>query len=252
MTGLSQRDSSLGSARTNGIEATFSRRFIRGFTLNAAYTGTAGRIADWFPNSFDRRPAWREFTLSRPHRLTATGLYQFPFGRRKAFFKSGIMSRVLGGMQLGATFEAQAGQLIDWGNRYYYGDLSKIVKDDPTLDEWFNTKGTACNETPGRDTGWERCGSSRGPANYQTRVFPSRIGGLRRDHTLQTNANVQKEVPLKVERAKLILRFDMLNVFNRYQFDNPNTDPNNTNFGRVQQQTAAINRFLQFQGRIQF
>jgi len=252
MTGLSQRDASLGSARTNGIEATFSRRFIRGFNLNVAYTGTAGRIADWFPNAFDRIPAWRESTASRPHRMTATGLYQFPFGRRKAFFKNGVMSRVLGGMQLGATFEVQAGQLIDWGNRYYYGDLGKIVKDDPTLDEWFNTRGTACNETPGPDTGWERCGSSRGPANYQTRVFPSRIGGLRRDHTLQTNANVQKEVPLKAERAKLILRFDMLNVFNRYQFDNPNTDPNNTNFGRVQQQTAAVNRFLQFQGRIQF
>jgi len=44
----------------------------------------------------------------------------------------------------------------------------------------------------------------------------------------------------------------MLNVFNRYQFDNPNTDPMNTNFGKVQQQTAAVNRFLQFQARIQF
>ena len=46
--------------------------------------------------------------------------------------------------------------------------------------------------------------------------------------------------------------FDMLNVFNRYQFDNPNTDPTNTNFGIVQQRTAATNRVLQFQGRIQF
>ena len=251
MTGLSRRDAPLGAARTNGIEATFNRRFSHGLHLNFAYTGTAGRTADWFPNSFDRVPAWRESTASRPHRLTAAGLYQFPFGRRKALFKSGLMSRLLGGMQMGATFEAQAGQLIDFSNRYFYGDLSGIVKSDPTLDEWFNTSGTTCNQTPGADTGWERC-SQRGPANYQTRIFPSRIPGLRRDYTLQTNANIQKEVPLKAERAKLILRFDMLNVFNRYQFDNPNTDPNNTNFGKVQQQTAAINRFLQFQGRIQF
>ena len=44
----------------------------------------------------------------------------------------------------------------------------------------------------------------------------------------------------------------LLSVFNRFQFDNPNTDPMNTNFGTVQQQTAAVNRFLQFRGRIQF
>jgi hypothetical protein len=50
----------------------------------------------------------------------------------------------------------------------------------------------------------------------------------------------------------MILRFDMMNVFNRYQFDNPNTDPMNTDFGRVTAQTAATNRFLQFQARIQF
>jgi hypothetical protein len=44
----------------------------------------------------------------------------------------------------------------------------------------------------------------------------------------------------------------MLNVFNRSQMDSPNTDPINTNFGVVQQQTAATNRFLQFQVRIQY
>lgn len=251
MTGLTQTTAPLGRVRTHGVEATFSRRFSRGLSLNFGYTGTKGRAANWFPNSYDRVPAWREHTASRPHRLTATGMYQFPFGRGKVFFKDGILSKLLGRMQLSGTFEYQAGQLIDFGNRYYYGDISKIVKDNPTLNEWFNTRGTGCKETAGPDTGWERC-SQRGPASYQTRIFPSRIGGLRRDRTLQTNANVQKEIPFKAERYKFILRFDMLNVFNRYQFDNPNTDPMNTNFGRVQQQTAALNRFLQFQARIQF
>ncbi len=223
----------------------------RGFSTNAAYTGTNARIADWFPNAYDRVPAWRYSTASRPHRLTATGLYQFPFGKRKRFLKDGFISKVVGGMQLSGTFEYQPGQLVDFSNRYYYGDLSKIVSDNPTLDQWFNTTGTDCSATPGTDTGWERC-SQRGPASYQTRVLPTRIEGLRRDRTLQTNANIQKEFPLRAERIKMILRFDMMNVFNRYQFDNPNTDPMNTNFGKVTQQTAATNRFLQFQARIQF
>jgi len=251
MTGLTWGSAPVGRVRTHGVEAAFNRRFSRGLSTNFAYTGTKGRAANWFPNTYDRVPAWREHTSSRPHRLTATGLYQFPFGRGKSFFKRGVMSKVLGRMQLSGTFEFQAGQLIDFSNRYFYGDIADLVKDNSTLDEWFNTRGTTCSQTPGPDTGWERC-SQRGPANYQTRVFPSRIGGLRRDHTLQTNANIQKELPLNRERLKAILRFDMLNVFNRYQFDNPNTDPMNTNFGKVQQQTAAVNRFLQFQARIQF
>jgi hypothetical protein len=251
MTGLSQTNAPIGRVRTNGVELTFNRRFSRGWNLNMAYTGTQARTANWMPNAFDRVPAWRESTASRPHRLTATGMYQFPFGRRKRFFKQGVLSKLLGGMQLSGTFETQSGQLIDFGNLYYYGDLDDIVKDNPTLDEWFNTKGTFCGQATGPNTGFDRC-SQNAPVNYQVRVFPSRIGGLRRDRTLQTNANVQKEIPLKAERVKMILRFDMLNVFNRYQFDNPQASPTNTDFGKVLSQTAAVNRFLQFQARVQF
>jgi hypothetical protein len=251
-TGLTNDRTPVGQVRTNGVEITFNRRFSRGFNTMVSYTGMKARNADWFPNEFDEQPAWRESNSSRPHRLTATGMYQFPFGRRKAFFKSGIMSKALGGMQLSGTFEYAPGQLAgDWGNRYYYGDISNIKKDKPTLDEWFNTDGTDCTATPGANTGWERC-SQRAPASYQTRIFPIRVPGVRRDRTLQTNANIQKEMPLRGERVKFVLRFDMLNVFNRYQFDNPNIDPMSTNFGTVTQQTAAVNRFLQFQGRITF
>jgi len=57
---------------------------------------------------------------------------------------------------------------------------------------------------------------------------------------------------LRAERVRLVPRFDMLNVFNRYQFDDLNPDLMNTNFGTVQQHTAAVGRFLQFQGRIRF
>jgi hypothetical protein len=250
MTGLTQQMSPNGRVRTNGVEVSFTRRFSRGWNTMLAYTGTKARAADWFPNPWNERPAWEESNASRPHRLTATGMYQFPFGRNKKFFRTGLLARAFGGMQLSGTFEYQSGPLLGWSNRYYYGDPSTIVKDNPTLDQWFDTTGnTNCAVTTTQ--GWERC-SQKGPNTYQVRVFPNRIPGVRRDRTLQTNANVQKEIPVRGERMKFILRFDMLNVFNRHQFDNPNTDPMNTNFGIVQQQTAATNRFLQFQGRLVF
>ena len=118
------------------------------------------------------------------------------------------MTRILGGMQIAGTFEYQSGPLLGFSNRCYYGDLSNIRKDDPTLDTWFNTIGTACNQAPGPDTGWDRC-STRVPGTYQTRIFPNRLPGVRRDRTLQTNANVQKEMSVRGDgRVKFILRFD--------------------------------------------
>jgi hypothetical protein len=161
------------------------------------------------------------------------------------------MSRILGGMQLSGTFEWQPGPLLDWGNVYYYGNLAAIKLDNPTLAEWFNNTGVDCKATPGAATGFDRC-AARGPDSFQARVFPQRLPGIRKDYTLQTNANVQREFTLYKERVRMFLRFDVLNAFNRSQFDGPSTDPNTTNFGRVTAQTAAINRFLQFQARIQY
>jgi hypothetical protein len=183
-----------------------------------------------------------------------TGFYQLPFGKRRTFFNNnGMLAKVVGGMQFANTFEWQAGPLLDWGNIYYYGDINDIALSNPAMDEYFNTRGTACNATPGPATGFELC-ANRNPDTYHTRQFPSRIPGLRKPHTLQVNSNVQKEIPLPLrkEQVKLILRFDMLNVFNRYLFDGPNTTPSNTNFGTITTQLAAVNRFLQFQARIQF
>ena len=65
--------------------------------------------------------------------------------------------------------------------------MSEILKEEPSLTEWFNTAGSTCSQTPGADTGWDKC-STRTPGTYQTRIFPQRLPGLRRDRMLQTNA----------------------------------------------------------------
>ena len=65
--------------------------------------------------------------------------------------------------------------------------MSEVLKEEPSLTEWFNTAGSTCSQTPGADTGWDKC-STRTPGTYQTRIFPQRLPGLRRDRMLQTNA----------------------------------------------------------------
>ncbi len=69
--------------------------------------------------------------------------------------------------------------------------------------------------------------------------------------TIQWNANLAKNIRFD-ERWNLQLRIDALNLLNRSQMEHPNTDPFNTNFGRIQSQTSATNRWLQIQARLTF
>jgi len=238
MNGLTQSNASLGKSRTDSLQVTVQRRFAKGFSLNLGYTRMHARAADFFYNEFDSEPTWRESNDARPHRLVGSGIYQFPFGKGRAFAKSGVLSYLIGGFQIAATYEWEPGPLLDWGNLFYYGDLADIRKGPHTLDEWFNTDG------------FERV-ASKMPASYHVRVFPTRIDGVRADMTNQWNTNLQREFRIK-EGMTLQLRVDDLNVQNRTQFAGPNVSPTSTNFGWVTAQTSATKRFIQIQGRIRF
>ena len=78
-----------------------------------------------------------------------------------------MLGAIFGGWQVGGTLEYQPGPLLTWGNVFFYGDLDDIATDDPTLDQWFNV-----------DAGFER-DPAKAPANFQKRVFPFRIDGVR-------------------------------------------------------------------------
>jgi hypothetical protein len=238
MNGLTVGNASLGKSSTESLEINFQRRFSKGFNLNVGYTRLRNRAADFFYDEFDRLPTWRDSNDGRPYRLVGSGIYQFPFGKGRAFAKSGILSYLIGGFQVAATYEYQPGPLLDWGNLFYYGNLDDIGKGPRTLDQWFNI------------SGFERV-ASKMPAAYHRRVFPSRIDGLRAHATNQWNTNVQREFRIK-EGMTVQLRVDALNLQNRTQFAAPSLAPSSTDFGKVTAQTLTTKRFVQVQGRIRF
>jgi hypothetical protein len=236
-----------GEARTDALEVSFERRMYKGWNFNLGYTATNGREADIYLNQFDERPSWRPSNDTRPHRFIATSIYELPFGKGRAFFQRGLPNHLLGGWQIGVTYEWQPGPLLDWGNLFYFGDLGAIRAARPTLDRWFNA--TSCS--PAVTSNCFVTNSTQVPAAFHRRVFPTRIDGVRRDWTNQWNANIQREIRLR-EGLTAQLRLDALNVQNRSQFNAPDTNPLSTNFGRVTSQTAATNRFLQIQIRLRF
>jgi hypothetical protein len=227
-----------GKVKTHSIEASFQRRFASGFTFNANYTGLYERDRTLYYNEFDLQPSWTQSNAGVPRRFAATGIYELPFGRGRAFLRSGIGSALLGGWQVAATYEWQPGPLLEWGNAFYYDELADINTGTRTLDRWFNVEG------------FER-DAQKAPTMFQARVFPTRVDGLRGDGLNRMDANIKRDIRIK-ERLTLELRMDALNVANHSQFANPNLDPTSTNFGRVTNNTSSTMRFLLFQARLKF
>ncbi|MGH9722390.1 MAG: carboxypeptidase regulatory-like domain-containing protein [Bryobacteraceae bacterium] len=227
-----------GNVKTHSLEATFQRRFSRGLTFNAHYTALYERDRLYYHNEFDALPSWRQSNAGVPRRFAATGIFELPFGRGRAFARSGIASALFGGWQVAGTFEWQPGALLDWGNLFYYGELSDINTGTRTLDRWFNVDGFERN-------------AQRTPAAFQARLFPTRVDGVRGDGLNRIDANIQRDFRLN-EKFTLQLRMDALNAANRSHFENPNLDPVSTNFGRVTNNTSSTMRFLLFQVRLKF
>ena len=238
-----------GKVKTEELNVSFERRFSQGFNFNLAYTRLWNYAADYFPNQFDTSPAWEPSRIGAPHRLTATSVYQMPFGKGRRWLQSGPASWILGGFQLTAIFELQPEPLLTWSTTLFYtGDPSNACGGPRTLDQWFNT------------ANFERNAALQAAA-FQAAVFPREIngyGGCRLDRLNNWNLNGAREFKLR-ERATLALRFDVYNVQNRSQFGAPNTTPTSTDFGKVTSQPAgsgggggASNRWVTVQARLSF
>jgi hypothetical protein len=238
MNGVTQANAPLGEVKTHEFEAVFERRFSKGFNLYVAYTRLYNRTADYFYNEWDALPSWRESNNGRPHRLAGTGIWELPFGRNRAWFKRGPLGAVLGGFQIALRYELQPGPLIDFGNLFYYGKLEDITSGERTFERWFNT------------ANFERT-SSKTPAAFHRRVFPTRIDGLRADCTNIWSGNVQRDFRI-TERFNFRFRVDALNLANRTQFDVPDVNPVSSTFGSVTAQSLTVKRWIQFTLRIVF
>lgn len=230
-------DDPYGHQDMHSLELTMNRRFSQGLQFMLSYARNYVMDTNFYLNEFDPQLSSQPSSSGRPHRVTSTVVYELPFGKGRKWANSGPFSILFGGWQMAGTYEFQSGDLIAWNNYFYSGDPSEVGQNyTKTLNTWFNTANFV------RD-------AASGPGTYHVRVFPTRIDGVRGDGTKQANANIQRQFKLK-ERLALQLRLEVLNLQNRSQFQAPDANPYSTNFGRVVQQTQAVNRFIQIQGRI--
>jgi hypothetical protein len=240
----------LGKAKTEELNVSVQRRFAGGSNFSVSYTRLYNMAADYFPNSFDESPAWEPSNQGRPHRVAAMGVAQLPFGKGRRWVTSGLASWIVGGFQLTSMAEYQPGQLIGFSSTSYYSgaNLSDVCDSGPhTIAEWFNTSGFQTNPTLTANTG-------------QARTFPNFIsgyGGCRGDSQKRVNGSLQREFRIR-ERARLVMRWDVYNVFNHGQLGLPGTSPTAGNFGQITASmangagTPSSNRSMRVSARILF
>jgi hypothetical protein len=108
MNGLMKTADNSGSMRTHAME--LNAGFRAGSTSTHPRRTWSRRIVHFLENEFDTI-FWPSDT-ARPHRFNATGIYQLPFGKGRAYLREGILNHVLGGgrslphmsSRTGATF----------------------------------------------------------------------------------------------------------------------------------------------------
>jgi len=174
------------------------------------------------PPSYDRR-----------HALVTTWTYEVPFMRNRQNF----VGLALGGWELSGKTRWQSGQYLtpdgntSIGTRradYIGGEIS-LPRSERSADRWFNTG--AFVTTPNDRRGNAVVGMIQGP------------------HLQQWDISLRKYVRLRGS-ARIQLRADVFNVFNRVNFNNPETTVTDANYGRIG--SAKIARQTQLSLRLEF
>ena len=143
----------VGKAKNNSLQVTFQRRLSKGLNLTANYTYSIASLWNTLINQYDAAPTeWLPTNQPVPNRVNVTGIYELPFGPRRALLKTGILSHVIGDWQVALTYDFQQGPFLTWGNNFYYGDLNSIgstlTEGTKTLNQWFNTNAPSRGSPP--------------------------------------------------------------------------------------------------------
>ncbi|HYO84363.1 MAG TPA: TonB-dependent receptor [Bryobacteraceae bacterium] len=209
----------------HSMQAQFERRFAQGFTIQGSYTFSKFMEAVSYLNPGDPMPVESISDFDVPHRFVASGIWELPFGKGKAFAANlnSVVNGLLGGWQLAAIYTNQAGAPISWSNIPFYGDINDVRLDNPTRERWFNT-----------EAGFDRIEAFQN----NVRSFPLRFPFLRAMGVNNWDASLIKNTRIG-ERYNIQFKAEFLNALNRAQLPAPNTDPRDVLFGEIRANTQA-------------
>ncbi len=234
----------------HSLQTKFDKRFSRGLMITTSYT--LGRSINYWQGTTNGgiiTPANIELSRGRAeydrlHSYVQSFVYQLPIGREGRWLTTGPASWILGGWQLSGIFTAQSGLPINF------------TANGALLRAPGNTQRPDATGTPavlggiGPGTQW-----------FDTSVFslpaPNTFGNIKRNGLLDGPAYVNLDASLAKwftfqRDVKAEVRIDAFNVTNRPQFQNPNGELGNANFGRITTTQPNTERTVRFAVRLVF
>jgi hypothetical protein len=232
-----------GTTQYDSAQIRLEKRFAKGYSIIGTYTRShfTEKVARLNPTDadFEKRLSSNDV----PHRVTTSILYQLPFGKGKAWGANagGALNGLIGGWSVNLIGQFQSGRPVGFGNVYFDGDLNGLKTDysGDVAKPMFDTSGfyfhDAAVQTNGADDPVKQRADTRIRLSQNIRYFPSRVEGIRSQFLKLMDLSIVKQVAIGA-RVRGQLNVEFLNAFNIVQYDNPNVDPTNANFGKVSQQ----------------
>ena len=243
--GFSVSNLPIGKQRYDAIQLKVSKRFSKGLTFLASYTGAKTLEQVSLLNAQDlvlgspsqtklvKQPADQ---IDIPRKFNFAGIYELPFGRGKQF-AAGIskpMDYIIGGWELNANVTYMKGWAVNYPNANQVSSGSAAIS-NPTVAQWFNT--SLWND-PG--TG-KRIGSQEA---FTLRNFPIRFSDVRLPGYQNWDASISKYFPL-TEKVRMQFKFEAVNLMNHPWLTGiASVDVTNAQFGRLNPSQGNLPRFL--------
>jgi hypothetical protein len=209
------------------------RRMRNGLSLQASYVWSKFMEATEYLNAADARPYESISQWDRPHRITASGIWEIPVGRGRRFGRQmpAAANFLFGNWQLNGIWAVQSGQPLGFGNAVFIGDIKSVALPAGlrSVDRWFNTEGF------NRD--------ARQQLQFNYRQFPLRFSGIRGDGQRAWDFSLFKTIPV-AERIQLQFRAEVYNALNQASFNNPNTTPTSAAFGTITDTASDARNWL--------
>ena len=263
--------SNFASSTYHSMQLELNRRFNKGVAVQANYTwsraigeeeGAGQEQVDSYRNLRNRSFDKRLMSFHRTHVMRSNVLWDLPVGRNRRFGAKmpGVLDKVIGGWQVGAIYNVFSGQPMNitsgsatWndfgdntadvtgvlprnaGGAQRVGDGVIYFPGFRVLDQDPQVGGiTAAGNVRSRST----LRGVEGPGGVLLlNPRPGTLGNLGQRRVegpgaFRLDMNLIKTIRI-TERFNAQLRADADNVTNTAAFDNPNTDINSLNFGRI-------------------
>lgn len=244
--------------QSEGLEYQVNYTYAKALTNNVGFYGVSGvnGASPYWQNAYDGHADYGPAGFDIRHNLTATAVYELPFGRGKKFGgnMNALLDEVVGGWKLTGTAVLYSGFPVNINGPNTANVNSKASRANhyrklrirnQSIDNWFGTDPSAVGCTQDNDNGVCAYGASGSNQFGDASVNSERAPGYR-----QIDLSAAKKFSI-TERQKFEFRAEFFNAFNFASYSNPDNGVNDSNFGQITD-VRSPQRQIQFSAKYSF